>query len=184
MERKRFWADIKGPDFTHTGMMTLFKENVTEIMPMEFAAEPGVPTTIEQGFTLTANIPMRGNIQVRVEECTVDRVTFATVEGHPLAGIVTFRTEQFRGGARFLVEIHARASNIFDWLAMRTVGRVMQDSNWEDVVQNMVNVSGGEAPDGVESDIETLDDEQAAVIETWIEGLITARKREEHRTIQ
>ena len=183
MERKRFWADIEGPKLTHTGMMTLFKEHVNDIMPMEFAAEPGAPTRIEKGFTLTANIPMRGNIQVRVEECTDDRVTFATVEGHPLAGIVTFRTEQLPGVVRFIVEIHARASNIFDWIAMRTVGRTMQNTNWEQVVERMVEKSGGEAPDGVESDTETLDDSEAEAVEKWIESLITERKRQEHGAI-
>ena len=47
----------------------------------------------------------------------------------------------------------------------------------------MVKASGGEAPDGVESDTETLDDTEAEQVEKWIEKLVTARKREEHKGI-
>ncbi len=181
MDRKRFWADIEVPALTSTDLMALFKERVNDVMPMEFAAEPDVPTRIEQGATLTANIPMRGNIQVRVEQCTEDTVTLATVEGHPLAGIVTFRAEPSPGFVRFVVEIHARASNVFDRMAMRTVGRVMQNGNWSQVVERMVDASGGRARGGVESESRTLDEHEAEAVERWIDELIVVRKREAHR---
>ncbi|HEX7860444.1 MAG TPA: complex I NDUFA9 subunit family protein [Verrucomicrobiae bacterium] len=179
MERKRFWADIVAPDLTTTELMRLFRDHVTEIMPIEFAAEPNVPTEAHKGETLTGAIPGRGNIQVRVEEETSESVTFATVEGHPLAGIVTFRSDATPGGLRFLIEVHARAANIFDWIALRTVGSPMQNQNWKQVVERVITLSGGVPANGVESTAEKLSNDEAEQVESWVRQLIRARKREE-----
>ena len=180
LERKRFWADISGAEKSSAELMQAFRERITEIMPIEFAAEPDVSTEAHKGATLTGTIPGRGNIQVRVEEETADSVTFATVEGHPLAGIVTFRTEQLPSGVRFMVEVHARAANIFDWIALRTIGSTMQKQNWKQVVERVVELSGGAAEEGVQSTNEKLGDEDAREVESWVRRLVRNRKREEH----
>jgi NADH dehydrogenase len=161
-------------------LMRYFRERITEIMPIEFAAEPEVPTEASKGATLTGTIPGRGNIQVRVEEETPESVTFATVEGHPLAGIVTFRTEQLSNGVRFLIEVHARAANIFDWIALRTIGSTMQNQNWKHVVARVVELSGGVAEQGVLTSDEKLGEEEAREVESWVRRMVRNRKQEEH----
>jgi NADH dehydrogenase len=143
LERKRFWADIGGSAHTPQGLLKLFRERCQEVMPLEFAAEPGAPRTIKRGLTLTASLPARGHIQMKVVEANERRVTLATVEGHPLAGVVQFSAAREGGAVRFLVEIHARAANAFDWLAMSTVGAPMQDANWVQVVERVVGLSEG-----------------------------------------
>ena len=180
LRRKRFWADIKGSRHTPTALVEEFREHGAEVMPLEFSAEPGTPRTVEEGTTLTLGLPLRGNVQVRVEEVAPRRVTFSTVEGHMLAGMIQFTASgDKRNAVRFLVEIHARAANLLDLLAMSTVGDSLQRSNWEEVVARVVRLSGGTAPKGVQSETETLDDEEARRVEQRLNDLINRRKRAE-----
>ncbi|MFL6333651.1 MAG: hypothetical protein ACJ754_10115, partial [Pyrinomonadaceae bacterium] len=180
LRRKRFWADIKGSRLTPTALVEEFREHCAEVMPLEFSAEPGTPRVVEEGTTLTLGLPLRGNVQVRVEEVAPRRVTFSTVGGHMLAGMIQFTASgDRRREVRFLIEIQARAANVLDLLAMSTVGDSLQKSNWEEVVTRVVNLSGGTAPSGVQSETETLDDEEAGRVERRLSNLINRRKRAE-----
>lgn len=180
LRHKRFWADIRGSRHTPTALVEEFREHCAECMPLEFSAEPGTPRVVEEGVTLTLGLPLRGNVQVRVEEVAPRRVTFATVEGHMLAGMIQFKASgDKRRAVRFLVEIHARAATALDLLAMNTVGDALQQSNWEEVVTRVVQLSGGTAPLGVQSETETLDDEEARRIEHRLNELVNRRKRAE-----
>ncbi|HEX8557546.1 MAG TPA: NAD-dependent epimerase/dehydratase family protein [Pyrinomonadaceae bacterium] len=175
---KRFWADIRGSRLTPTALVEAFRERCAEVMPLEFSAEPGTPRVIEEGVTLTLALPLRGNVQVRVEEVAARRVTFATVEGHMLAGVIRFTAAgERRGEVRFSVEIHARAATALDWLALNTVGDSLQRSNWEQVVGRVVELSGGSAPAGVRGESETLSDDEARRVQRLLKDLVNRRKR-------
>ena len=180
LKRKRFWADIFGSPHTASQMLTLFRGRFAKILPIEVNAEPGTPTVLEQGATLTMSLPLRGNIQVRVEEITDNSVTLVTLDGHPLAGAVTFLFEQRADAVRFEIRVHDRASTIADLIAMRTVGDMIQNANWAATVERMVDESGGRAPRGAEHETVTLDDAEAAEVERWLDGMVMSRKREAH----
>jgi NADH dehydrogenase len=183
LRRKRFWADIEGSRHTPTALVEEFRARGAEVMPLEFSAEPGAPRTVEEGTTLTLGLPVRGNVQVRVEEVAPRRVTLSTVEGHMLAGTIQFTASgDRRKSVRFLVEIHARAATGLDLLAMSAVGDSLQRDNWEEVVTRVVRLSGGTAPAGVQSETETLDDEEARRVERRLSDLINRRKRREVET--
>ena len=79
---------------------------------------------------------------------------------------------------RFAIDTWTRASNIFDWIAVRTVGAPAQDANWRAVVQRIVDASGGTS-EGVQQEKEKLSEEDAARAEQRIKSLIQARKRDE-----
>jgi uncharacterized protein YbjT (DUF2867 family) len=159
LERKRFHADIEGSRFDAPMLLEEFRARCVEVMPLEFVAEPGAASTVETGVTLTASIPLRGNIQVRVEEVTPKRLTFVTLEGHPLAGIVQFKTSALKQNrVRFMIEIHARHASFFDRLTLSLGGSLMQNMNWQQVVERVVELSGGAAPRGVQSESVTLDE--------------------------
>jgi uncharacterized protein YbjT (DUF2867 family) len=180
LERKWFWADIADSGLSAAELMAVVRERCTEFMSVEFDAEPGAPQEIAEGVSLTAALPLRGNIQVRVEEVTPRRFTFATLRGNPLAGVVRFEAEDVAAGVvRFTITVMARAATMVDWVAMKTVGRLMQDDNWRTVVSRVVEASGGVST-GVESDREMCDEETAAGIEREITGLIARRKRQEN----
>jgi NADH dehydrogenase len=178
LEHKRFWADIKGSKHAAVGLMKIFKQRVNEIMPIEFVAEPGAPDQVEKGATLTGSLPLRGNFQVRVEVADPTHVVFATLEGHPLAGIVEFTSNDTGGAVRFAVDVYARASNFLDWVAVRTVGAPAQNANWRAVVQRMIDASGGTS-DGVHEEKEKLSEEDASAVEKRVRGIVQERKRDE-----
>ncbi|HEX6095181.1 MAG TPA: NAD(P)H-binding protein [Thermoanaerobaculia bacterium] len=180
LEHKTFFADIRGSRYTPVSLMTLFREKVNDFMPIEFVAEPGAPDRIEKGATLTGSLPLRGNFQVRVEVAEPQHVVFATLEGHPLAGIVEFTTSETGGALRFAIDTWTRASNFLDWVAVRTVGAPAQDANWRGVVQRVIDASGGTS-DGVQQEKERLSDADAGRVEERVKSLVQDRKREEAR---
>jgi NADH dehydrogenase len=179
-EHKTFYAEMRGARHSAASLMATFRDRVNEFMPIEFVAEPGAPDRIDKGATLTGSLPLRGNFQVRVEVAEPTHVVFATLEGHPLAGIVEFTTSEENGVLRFAIDTWTRASNVFDWLAVRTVGAPAQDANWRAVVQRIVDASGGTS-EGVQQEKEKLSEEEATRAEERIKSLVQARKREEVR---
>jgi uncharacterized protein YbjT (DUF2867 family) len=180
LETKRFWADIRQAQYSPEELMAQFRARCTELMPIEFDAEPGTPQQVVEGATLTAALPLRGNIQVRVVEVEPRVVTFATLRGHPLAGVVRFAaSEPGAGVVRFSVSVFARAATMVDWLAMSTVGGQAQNSTWRTVVQRMIDISGGEAP-GIEEEKGTARGEEGRRVEEWVGELVTRHRRASH----
>ena len=181
LKRRRVWADIVRCKLTAEDLFERFRARFAEITPwhMEIGAEPGTPKEPREGETLTMHLPMRGNVQVRIEELAPRRMTLVTLEGHPLAGAVRFRCEPHGGAIRFEVQVHDRASNLADWVMMTTVGNHVQRMTWKELVEAVVRESGGEAPDGVQHASETVSGEDAEQIEGWLKELVVERKREE-----
>ena len=183
LEHKQFWADIEGSALSPVALMTVFKERVTEVMPIDFAAEPGAPTRIERGVTMTGSLPLRGNFQVRVEVDEPERVVLGTIEGHPLAGVVQFGTSETAKGVRFTVEVFARSANFFDLIAAKAGGSAAQSANWRTVVQRMVDLSGGTS-DGVHETGGKLSGHDAERVEKDIRTMVQARKRSESAAVK
>lgn len=177
LRRKSFWADIEKSRHTPSSLVKLFRERCAEVMPIEFGSEPNASNRVEKDSVLTASLPARGNIQMKVAEAGRSRVTFITIEGHPLAGLVSFTAEKNGRALRFAVDLYARSANALDFLAMNSIGSVLQDENWIEVVGGMVELSGGRAPEGVFNDAETLEDDEAAEIESWAESLTLESRR-------
>jgi NADH dehydrogenase len=180
LEHKSFRADIEGSRLTSAELMMQFRQRVNDFMPLEFAAEPGAPETIDRGVTLTGHLPARGNFQVRVEVAEPNHVVFATIEGHPLAGIVEFTTSEDKGRIRFAIDTYARSSNVFHLIVARTIGGLAQSANWRAVVQRAVDASGGTS-NGVYENVERLEDDAATAVEQRVRKLIQQRKRDETR---
>ena len=181
LKRKRIWADISGSRLTPEELFERFRRDFNEATPgiVDAEVEPGTRCDLESGATITMSLPVRGNVQVRVQEVTPVKATLVTLEGHPLAGAVRFLAEQRGDKVRFETQVYDRPANIADWLAMKTIGNAMQTRTWESVVQRMIDESGGAAPDGVQQDEETLDLQQTDRIEDWIRDLVMARRRSE-----
>jgi NADH dehydrogenase len=182
LKRKRFWADIVGAQHSPETLFTLFRTHFDEVTPVfvDAKAEPRTNDVIEEGETLTLALPMRGHVQVRVAAIEPRRVTLLTLEGHPLAGAVRFLCEPRGNAVRFQVEVYDRPANVIDFIAMRAVGDRLQDHTWSHVVDKMVQISGGSAPEGVEHESVTLDDDEAAAIERWCEEIAMRAKRAEN----
>jgi uncharacterized protein YbjT (DUF2867 family) len=178
LQRRRFHIDIEGGRFTAAELLTEFRTHFSEIVPFEAAAEPGSPTTINDGETLTMELPGRGHVQVRVEQVGDTSLTLATLEGHPLAGIVRFAFEDTRPGVvRFTINVVERPASRLDQLSMKLVGSAAQKRTWKSTAENVCSHAGGHSVEGVEEDSWSLDDEQAEPLEEWINELIQRRER-------
>lgn len=183
LHRERFWADIRGSHLTLEEILLLVRDHFRALPPeglMEVGAEPETPTTLEEGGTLTLAVPLRGHVQVRVQEVTARAITSVTLEGHFFAGVIRFLTEEPAPGVvRFEVRAYTRAADQIDRLAIRTVGKVAQTATWSTVVEEVVKRSGGEAPGGVQTEDKVVSAQEMREVEAWAEALVTERKREE-----
>lgn len=183
MKRKQFWADIAGSVHTPETLFALFRQRFGELTPMtmDLHAEPDTPKMLEEGATLTMALPLRGNVQVRVEEVTDRRATLCTLAGHPLAGAVRFLAEDRGDKIRFQVEVYDRPATLVDYFVMRPVGELLQASTWDQVVQAVVDASGGRAVGGIEHEEATLDADQSERIDEWLRELVMNQRREASR---
>ena len=179
LKRKRFWADITGSPHDPEALFEIFRQRFNDVTPVFVEAVAGNAGTdgLVEGESITLSLPMRGHVQVRVADLDAQRVTLLTLQGHPLAGAVRFLCDQRGSTVRFQVEVFDRAANMIDLIAMRTLGDRLQGHTWTQVVTNMVERSGGEAQQGVEQESATLNDDEAAAIERWLEGVALNRKR-------
>lgn len=181
MHHKRYLADIVGGRYDAPALIDLIREQATTLMPVEFGAEPETPQGLDVGATLTAALPLRGNIQVRIEAIERTRLVMATVAGHPLAGLVQFSAEDLDSGVRFAVDTYTRAASLVDRVGMSTIGGPMQDSNWRALVGRVVEASEGTAPGDVQTSSTSLSDEEAELIEDEFRTLVQHRQRTDQR---
>lgn len=182
MSRKRFWAEIAGSPYTPETLFQRFRTRFAELTPwhVDVGAEPGTPIEPREGMSLTLGLPLRGHVQVRVEEVTPRSMTFVTLAGHPLAGAVRFLSEQRGERVRFEIQVYDRAASVGDWLVLNPIGAGLQNATWRQTVEHVVKDSGGVAPDGVQHESAKLDADETARINDWLDDLVTERKREEN----
>ena len=178
LTRKRVWVDIAETRFDADRLLDYVRLNFSTLAPaiMSAAAEPGTTSLVEEGVTLTLDLPLRGHVQVRVAEVDERRFTLMTLEGHPLAGAVRIQTEPVDRAVRFEVQVYDRAASIPDLVIMRTLGDTLQDRAWTQLIENVVEASGGRAMD-IRRTAESLSDSEAAVVQRWAEELVLLRKQ-------
>jgi NADH dehydrogenase len=179
LKRKRYWIDIAGSTLTSEELFDRFRVRFAELSPfaMDLHAEPGSPTVLERETTITMALPLRGHVQVRVEQLTPNEATLVTLAGHPLAGAIRFLSEQRADLIRFEIQIYDRPANLADWLVMRTVGEGIQARSWESLLESMFVESGGTGLIPVMHEEEILDEVQAERVEKWVKELVMERKR-------
>ncbi|HKR07637.1 MAG TPA: hypothetical protein VJS39_00490, partial [Gemmatimonadaceae bacterium] len=183
-KRRRYWIDIEGSRLTSEQLFALVRDRFGEIVPltMDLGAEPDTPKILEKGSTITMSLPVRGNVQIRVERLTKNEAVLVTLAGHPLAGAVRFLSEQIADSLRFQVQLYDRPANLVDWFLMRAVGEKVQAKSWETMLGTLVTESGGTCASGIQHEEEILDQEKADRVEAWLADLILARKREHRST--
>lgn len=181
LDRKRYWADIRGSRHTPAALFAIFRERFDEVTPVfvDACAEPSASDRIDEGETITLALPMRGHVQVRVAEVGENRATLLTLEGHPLAGAVRFSCAPNGDAVRFQVEVLDRPANLIDLVAMRSLGDRLQDHTWSALVDRMIEKSGGRS-DGVQREVRSLDDAEAKEIEAWLGETAMRTKRREN----
>jgi hypothetical protein len=116
-------------------------------------------------------------VQVRVEQITDRTVTLATLEGHPLAGVVRFQfQDRDDGGVRFTIDVVERPASRVDQLSMALGGSIAQARTWRQTAENVADLAGGSGDD-VEEESWSLDDEDAEPLEDWVRDVVQRRRR-------
>jgi nucleoside-diphosphate-sugar epimerase len=175
---KRYWADIDGSYHRAGALRDVFRRNLAQAMPFEVRPERGPLTNVKKGMTISVTLPLRGIVSLRIEEVTPQRIVAATVEGHPLAGLVTFNFLERGAQVRFEVEVFARGADVVDAVLLAAMADFLQDVNWQSVVERVVQLSGGRAPAGVQTLVTAVDDEaEVRKIEEWAAALVVRRMR-------
>ncbi|HSK17826.1 MAG TPA: DUF1990 family protein [Longimicrobiales bacterium] len=179
LQRRRFRVDIHGSGISARELLQRFADGFADIVPFEAAAEPGTPTRLRESATLTLELPARGHVQVRVESIDEQSITLATIEGHPLAGIVRFRfQDRDNGSIRFTIDVVERPATRLDQISMAIIGTAAQTRTWKQTAENVASAAGGTTPDDIDEESWDLDEESAEPLEEWITGLVQRRKRE------
>lgn len=141
---KKFEAEADGVTLSAPELMDRFKAEWLDVFPIDFEVEPGASRRLELGHTLTAELPGRGHIQMRVVQCDDTHVTLLTVRGHPIAGVVRLSTTEREGRPVFRVEVFSRASTLIDYLGLSSIGRALQAAQWTTVATRGARLSGAE----------------------------------------
>ncbi len=173
LRRKRFWAEIRGGRFDADALFEHVRTHFAELVPGVIgmnAENRDAHPTIEEGRTLTLDLPFRGHVQVRVAEVGQRCITFLTVAGHPLAGVVRFVVEAVGDALRFEVQVYERAARPLDLLLMRTAGDWLQRTVWNGLVDNVVRSSGGNTS-AVQHSEEELSESEAVAVGEWASAL-------------
>ncbi|CAN5643395.1 hypothetical protein BH23GEM9_BH23GEM9_06990 [soil metagenome] len=179
LQRRRFRIDIAGGRYDAAGLAAELREHFAEMVPFEAAAEPGAPESIRDHDTLTLELPARGHVQVRVEESTERSLTLATLEGHPLAGVVRFSfSDVAPTTVRFTIDVIERPASRLDQISMALGGSAAQKRSWTSTAERICAHAGGTSADGVMEDSWSLDDDEAEPLEDWVRDLI--QKRDDH----
>lgn len=182
LDRHRYWADIRGARMQADELFSIVCRDFGQLAPEQLLRvdpEGRGSADLVEGETLALAIPLRGTIQVRVEEVAERAATSVTLEGHPLSGMIRFLVREPEPGTlRFEVRSYFRGSNQIDRAIMSSVGGALQGATWRSMVEAVVARSGGEIVDGVHADQQPLSDEEARHVENWVEELVLRRKRE------
>jgi uncharacterized protein YbjT (DUF2867 family) len=178
---QRYWGDIVESDLDADALFESIRSGFGGLLPdglVEVGAEPGTPIEVRRGATLTMEVPLRGHIQVRVEEIDARGMTFVTVEGHHLAGAIRFSVREIEGALRFEIRSYTRAADLLDGLGMATLGRRLQKETWMRTVENVIGRCNGRAADGVHEEAWELTPREAWRVERWVEEVVMRRRRE------
>jgi uncharacterized protein YbjT (DUF2867 family) len=181
LKRQHYWVDIQGGRYGARELFERFRNRFSEFLPkglLRVGAEPDTPVVLADGATLSLGVPIRGTIQVRVAEVAEDEVTCATLEGHALSGAIRFRAREAGDHVRFEIRSYTRAASLVDMLGMATVGNQLQKATWVGVLEAVVEHSGGEAPEDVQTESVELSDALAARVERWAEALAVKVEQE------
>ncbi len=165
VERTVYSAEIVGSAYSPAGLIEWVCEHPNDFLGGEIAAGPG--TAPEASFRAERPPagfgPARGPLSLQLVDRADLSATFAAAATHSPAGLVAFAAERETPGIRFVVEVTAQPATVLDWVAMHTVGTLLQHRDWRSVVRAVVEASGGTAPAGIQQSREKLDEEDLRV---------------------
>ena len=177
-QHRQFTVRIVKPLYSADELFKMFCADYDRFLPVDRAEQQqGNPRRIVEDETITLSLPLRGDIAVRVEEAENNAVTLVTVDGHPLAGFVRFTWAPEPDGVQFQINVYDRPATLLDSVGMALGGSYAQRASWIAACGNVVEASRGETPDGIEHETRTLNDDQVADVQEWLDQLRSAKSK-------
>jgi len=176
--QRRYWADLATRQ-SAADVFALVRTELGALLPksivrVERAADGN--STLAVGRTLTMTLPLRGQIQVRVEELTGTSATCVTVSGHPLTGAIRFSAAPRGDRVRFLVETWDRPSSLADRAAALAGGTQLKHMTWFQLVQNVI-ARAGAGDEEVQAEEEHLSEEATRAVAERIRAMVSELRR-------
>jgi hypothetical protein len=144
---RRYSVQIAGSRLTASALIREVGLRFSQLTPgalAEFEKVKGKPWSLEVGdeFDIVMLGPWNGS--VRVCKVLPESFCFVTLEGHPEAGQIRFRTVPGQGGAlTFEIVSWARSRDSLVGLAYGAGGKEVQKSTWVQFLEAIVELSGG-----------------------------------------
>lgn len=180
---RRYRVRIRGGTHDAAALLAAVSKRFVQLMPSSTAdagTEPASNTTLRPGAMVSIALPLRGHTQVRVEAVTDTSVTCATLAGHVLAGMVRFRTEDAPDGVVFEVHTVDHAGSWLDRIGLALGGLQVKQWTWRRFVRDVVRLSGGDAPDGIERESTPLSAHETDALRRRLEEYARAHERARH----
>jgi hypothetical protein len=99
------------------------------------------------------------NCGVRVIHETPQSLTFATLEGHPEAGRITFGCyRNSAGDVIFHIRSRARSTTALKRVGFLAIGDAMQTNTWTDFITNTAALVGAHIRDVIHADTQQVDE--------------------------
>jgi len=168
LTRRSFWIDIRGGRYDADGLFEYVLTHFAALMPplIEVRPDLAAPARLAEGVTITFDLPVRGQVQVRVREAADRRLSLLTISGHPIAGGVRFLVDPHDDAIRFEIQVYERPATMADQILMRAGGEWLQRESWRALLRNVASAAGGAASD-VQQREEVVEGHDAEVVEEW-----------------
>lgn len=144
--QRDYWAVIDGCDRSPSDVGALLAARFCELAPPELARfEPigDVRRPLEVGDELRVTIRLAGTFGIRVTHRDACSLTFATLEGHPEIGRITFGAyRNDEGQVVFHIRSRARSSSRLRYAAWLLLGDAMQVNTWTLFVDRVASTIG------------------------------------------
>ena len=176
--RRRFWVEVTDCSMSPAALITLLRRDFTTLMPqslIDVGTEEISESELTPGAMISLALPVRGHVQIRVEEVTRYSVTCVTLDGHPLAGVVRFLAEQRADCIRFEVQTIDRPRNAMDRVVMALLGTHLKRVTWLTMLRNVAERSGGQLARGPIIDEDSLDEQKQSRVQDWVHELVARR---------
>jgi len=175
LRRREFRVAIEGSSRAARELRDEFRRTASQVLGLVDGPPEG--PLIKKGTLLSAAVPLRGHVTLRVAEVARDSVTAVTVEGGPLAGLITFRFLDRPEALEAAIVVEAAAATPLDRVLASAADGALEDFDWPGALERLVALSGGRAPAGIERTSVTLDEEEADRVRQRAERLRLMRQR-------
>lgn len=166
LNHRCYSVKIRNAKVSASELIRLVSLNFAALSPSElanFEKIKGAPWILKVGdeFDITMLGPWNG--AVRVVEMAPNAFVFATLEGHPEAGIIRFTVKPKTGAKNdleFEISSTARSRDAVVDMAYQGAGKHVQLATWLQFLEAVVKLSGGVQIDKIQTVFEELPDDQ------------------------